>query len=423
MGFEELISSLSEKNWQGKEFKLDRTRYLLQRLGDPQKQLKFIHVAGTNGKGSTSVMLASILQAAGLKTGLYTSPYIEVANERIQIDGQLISDKAAADLIAKLHDIVNEMPDRPTEFELLTALAMLYFKQNDCDIVVLEVGLGGRLDATNVIDTPEVAVITAIGLDHMKELGHTVEKIAKEKAGIIKTDSDVVFYQQQDSVREVIAATCRKKQARMYVVDFSSLKVVERTIHGQTLDFETFRQVFLPLLGDYQAKNAAVAIKTIEVLQKRGWPISEQHILTGLKQANWPGRFEVLHEAPLFMVDGAHNPNGVKALTQSLDEYFAGQKVTIIMGVLADKDYQSMVDLILPYAKKMILLHPDSERALAPADLRQVIITKGFTNVVGGKNLETVVAQVLEGPKAEVTLAMGSLYMIGEIKKIVRLRR
>lgn len=416
MNFTELLESISDKNWKGKTFRLDRVKFLLENLGNPEKNLEYIHVAGTNGKGSTSAMLASILKEAGYKTGLFTSPYIQVPNERIQINGENIPEEDLLAMIDLMKAIIKKMDDRPTEFELITVLALLYFDHKKCDIVVLEVGLGGRLDATNVIPVPEVAVITSIGLDHTEELGDTVEKIAAEKGGIIKEYGEVVLYQQEQSVIKVVEEICRKKKARLHVVDFSHLKIITSNLQGQRINFEDFENISLGLLGEYQVRNAAVALTAVEVLRNKGWIISDMSVVEGMRKVKWPGRFEVLHEKPYLIVDGAHNFNGVQALVRNLDKYFTGKKVNFVMGVLRDKDYDKMVDLILPYAKRIILVRPDSDRALSTQELTNVIRKKGFTNIIQEPLVSNAITQSLQLSEEEITIALGSLYMIGEIK-------
>lgn len=255
MDITEAIEYINQTAWQGSRLGLERMEILLGLIWNPERKLKYIHIAGTNGKGSTAAMLASVLTEAGYKTGLYTSPYIQCFNERIQINGINIPDDKIIEAVEHIRGFVDQMEDKPTEFELITVIAFLYFYQCQCDIVVLEVGMGGRLDSTNIIPVPEVAVITAIDLDHTRELGNTVEKIAGEKAGIIKNGCDVVLYQQRQSVFEVIESVCSDKSARLHPVDFNYIEIICSDLNGQCLNFEDFHDIKISLLGEYQQKK------------------------------------------------------------------------------------------------------------------------------------------------------------------------
>ena len=282
MNYEEALNYIHAVQWAGHKPGLTRTRTLLAALGDPHKQLRFIHVAGTNGKGSTAAMLASCLQAAGYRVGLYTSPFINRFNERIQINGQQIPDEALVALVEQVKPAADTMEDVPTEFEIITALGMLYFAQQKCEIVVLEVGLGGTLDSTNVIDAPECAVITALGMDHVKELGPTLADIASAKAGIIKPGSPVVSYGGVPEADAVIARAAAERHAPLTVVDLSRLTIEDGDLDAVTFDFDGLNGIRLPLIGSYQPRNAATAITALRVLRSRGWNIPDSAIRAGL---------------------------------------------------------------------------------------------------------------------------------------------
>ena len=312
MNYESALEYIHAVQWAGHKPGLSRTRTLLAALGDPHKKLRFVHVAGTNGKGSTSAMLASCLHAAGYRVGLYTSPFINRFNERIQVDGEQIPDDALVRLVERVRPAAEAMSDVPTEFEIITALGMLWFAEEKCDIVVLEVGLGGTLDSTNVIDPPECAVITALGMDHVKELGPTLADIAAAKAGIIKPGSPVVSYGGVPEADAVIARTAEEKHAPLTVVDFSRLNVEGGSLDAVAFDFDGLDGIRLPLIGSYQPKNAALAITALRVLRGRGWDIPDSAIRTGLEQVSWPGRFELLRHAPAFLLDGSHNAHGCR---------------------------------------------------------------------------------------------------------------
>ena len=288
MNYEEALNYIHAVQWAGHKPGLTRTRTLLAALGDPHKQLRFIHVAGTNGKGSTAAMLASCLQAAGYRVGLYTSPFINRFNERIQVNGQQIPDEALVRLVERVKPAADAMTDIPTEFEIITALGMLWFAETKCDIVVLEVGLGGTLDSTNVIDPPECAVITALGMDHVKELGPTLADIASAKAGIIKPGSPVVSYGGVPEADAVIARAAAERHAPLTVVDLSRLTIEDGDLDAVTFDFDGLNGIRLPLIGSYQPRNAATAITALRVLRSRGWNIPDSAIRAGLEQVRWP---------------------------------------------------------------------------------------------------------------------------------------
>lgn len=417
MNITEALRYINQTAWQGSRLGLERMKVLLGLLGNPERKLKYIHIAGTNGKGSTAAMLASVLTEAGYRTGLYTSPYIQCFNERIQINGINIANEKIIEAVEQVRDFVDQMEDKPTEFELITVIAFLYFYQCQCDIVVLEVGMGGRLDSTNIIPAPEVAVITTIDLDHTRELGDTVEKIAGEKAGIIKKDCDVVLYQQKQSVFEVIESVCINKSARLHPVDFNHVEVTSSDLNGQSLNFEGFREIRISLLGEYQQKNAAVVLKTLEILIEKGWNITVRNIKDGMKKAKWPGRFEVLGRKPYFIVDGAHNPNGVQALADNIKVYFKDRKIIFLVGVLKDKDYEAMMRLIMPYGNKFIVVRPENSRALSQDELASFLREHGNAEVSEAGNVEAGIKTALDLAKEEeVIIAFGSLYMVGSIR-------
>ena len=308
MDYESALNYIHAVQWAGHKPGLERTRTLLAALGDPHKALKFVHVAGTNGKGSTAAMLASCLQAAGYRVGLFTSPFINRFNERIQVDGEQVPDQELVRLVERVRPAADAMADVPTEFEIITALGMLYFAERRCDIVVLEVGLGGTLDSTNVIDPPECAVITALGMDHVKELGPTLADIASAKAGIIKPGSPVVSYGGVPEADAVIARAAAEQGAPLTVVDFGKLKMEDGSLDAVTFDFDGLNGVRLPLIGSYQPRNAAVAITALRVLRGRGWNIPEQAIRTGLETVRWPGRFEPTGCGPRCRACGTGSP-------------------------------------------------------------------------------------------------------------------
>ncbi|MBR3243909.1 MAG: bifunctional folylpolyglutamate synthase/dihydrofolate synthase [Parasporobacterium sp.] len=423
MNYKETLEYISSINWKGSVLGLSRIRDLLEKLGNPQKDLKFIHIGGTNGKGSTAAFLSSILKEAGYKTGLFTSPYIETFNERMQINNENISDEELAEITTWIRPFADSMEDAPTEFELNTAICMVYFKRNNCDIVVLEVGMGGELDSTNVIDSPEAAVITAIGLDHTEELGDTIEKIAKTKSGIIKPGCSAVLYRQAESVMEVIREKCRETGVELFVSEPQNVNPLSMDIEGQTFSYPGYGKLRIPLIGTYQLNNVSLALKTVEAMQKRGWNISKEAVETGLKKTKWPGRFEVILREPLMIVDGAHNPHGIRATSESLRTVFPEKKLVFLFGVMADKDYPDMLDQILPMAKEVCCVTPDNPRALPAKDLAKVIEESGVKATpydTIGEAVESVIQKAKDAKTSAV--ALGSLYMIGDIKTYIKNR-
>ena len=418
MTYQEALAYIHAVHWQGHKPGLARTRALLAALGDPHKQLRFVHVAGTNGKGSTAAMLDSCLRCAGYKVGLFTSPYIIRFNERIQVNGAPIPDGDLVRLVEQVRPAAAAMADVPTEFELITALGMLYFAQQHCDIVVLEVGLGGALDSTNVIDPPECAVITALGMDHVKELGPTLADIAAAKAGIIKPGSPVVSYGGAPEADRVIAAAAAAKNAPLTVADFSKLTLRAAGLDGQTFDYDGLAGLTLPLLAGYQPRNAAVAIEALRALRGRGWQVPDSAIRQGLAQVRWPGRFELLRREPPFLLDGSHNAHGMRATVESLRARFPGEKFVFLVSIMADKDAGEMLRLLLPLAKAFVTVTAPSPRAIPAAELAARI------EALGGRAepADTIPAAVARtdalaagGPAA----ALGTLYFSGEVREAV----
>lgn len=416
MTYEEALSYIHSICWKGSKLGLDRTRELLGKLDDPQKELKFIHIAGTNGKGSTAAMLSSILEEAGYRVGLYTSPFINRFNERMQVNHQPIPDEELAALTEYVRPHADAMADSPTEFELITALAMVWFARQKCDIVVLEVGMGGELDSTNIIDVPEAAVIAAMGLDHVKELGPTMADIARAKAGIIKEGGRVVSYGGTPEADEVIAAVCRARNASLRQPDFSAIVPGDFGLEGQTFSYKGWRGLRIPLVGAYQMNNAAVVLETVEVLRQRGWSVSDEAVRKGLADTRWPARFEVLRRDPVFIVDGGHNPHGIRATAESLRRLFPGRKITFVTGVMADKDVEHILGLIVPLAEQFFTVRPDNPRAMDAGELAARIEAMGAKATACASVQDGVDRAIqAEGPHG-VACALGSLYMSGEVR-------
>ncbi len=417
MSIESTLAYIHNVQWRGQKPGLERIQTLLDRLGHPEAQMKFVHIGGTNGKGSTAAMTASVLRAAGYRVGLYTSPFLNRFNERIQINGIEISDAELETLVNEVRPFADSMEDLPSEFELITAIAFLYFYRMHCDIVVLEVGLGGEFDATNVIPCPEVAVLTSIGLDHTAVLGATVAEIARTKAGIIKAGGDVVSYGHLPEADEQIEAACAAQNAKLWPVNFDLLETTSLNLQYRTFRYGSMENLRIPLLAEYQPRNAAVAITALSVLAHKGWHITGQNIRDGLEQVQWPGRFEVLGQHPTFLLDGSHNPQGMAATVDSLKELFPEQKFVFLLSIMADKDVAAMLELLLPMAEQFFTVTADNPRAMPGEVLAERIKALGGKAEVCASIPEGVAAaQGLAGYDGRVC-ALGTLYFSGDVRR------
>ena len=413
----EAIEYIHSVCWKGSIPGLGRTQTLLAKMGNPEKDLKFVHIAGTNGKGSTAAMTASILRKAGYRTGLYTSPFIYRFHERMQVDGVEISDEDLAAVTEYVKPLAQSMEESPTESELVCCIAFEYFKRMKCDIVVLEVGMGGALDSTNVIETPEVAVITNIGLDHTEVLGDTVEKIAETKAGIFKENGHAVVYRSTPSVEKVFEDVCRQRNVSLKKADFEGLNLISRSLEGQTFDCGARKGLVLPLLGDHQLHNAAVVLGVVDTLMEKGWKISEENVRDGLRDVRWPGRFDVMRHEPLFIIDGGHNPQCIEALVTNIRDYLEGKRLVVLTGVLADKDYADMYKPVMAYAEEFVCITPPSPRKLEAAALAEHLRQAGARATACGSIPDGVATAMEKAGKDGVVLSFGSLYSIGDIRQ------
>lgn len=440
------IAYINTPRWQASRLELERIRELLERLGRPQDRLKFVHVAGTNGKGSICAYLASILGAAGYRTGMFTSPYIERFEERIRVDGAMISPDELRDVTLAVREhaeaMAEETGDHPTEFELMTAVALEHFARCGCDIVVLEVGLGGRLDSTNVIDAPEACVIARIGLDHTALLGNTLAAIAGEKAGIIKEGSAVVSWPQEPEAMAVIGHAAAEHGCELRVPDFAQLEEGAIRWEDSASPFRSFSyrewtDLRTGILGSYQPQNATVALEVVDVLRGRGWHIPDEAVRAGVARTRWPGRFEIVEggsspDGFAIVVDGGHNPQGARALADSLAEVFPGRKPVFVIGVLEDKDYPRMLEDVLPLGSAFVCVAPDNPRALPAHKLARAIRWTGqdllgcsaCVNPVVARDFEDAIrrARELADPDGLIC-AFGSLYSVAALKEAVRATR
>ena len=416
MNVNEAIAYIHSVFWKGSVPGLERTQELLAKLGNPEKSLKFVHIAGTNGKGSTAAMTASILRKAGYRTGLYTSPYIYRFHERMQVDGVEISDEDLIAVTEYVKPFADSMEHMPTEFELVCCIAFEYFKRKGCDIVVLEVGMGGALDATNVIETPEVAVITNIGLDHTEVLGDTIEAIAETKAGIFKENGRAVIYRGVPSVEAVFERICAEKNISLKKADFDSLKRLSHGLEGQTFDCGARKNLMLPLLGEHQLHNASVVLSIADSLIEAGWKISEENIREGLRDVSWPGRFDIVSRDPLFIIDGGHNPQCIEALAKNIEDYLSDKRVIALTGVLADKDYADMYRPIMPMIEQFVCVTPPNPRRLA-ADQLALYLQNAGAKATACETIEDGVKKAIELAGDDgMVLCFGSLYSIGSIR-------
>ena len=419
MTVQEALTYIHSVCWKGSVPGLSRTTELLERLGNPHKKLKFVHIAGTNGKGSTASMLASVFRAAGYNTGLYTSPYITWFNERMQVNGEMIPDAELAEITEFVRPHAEVMQDKPTEFELVTAIAMVFFARHACDIVILEVGMGGELDSTNVIDCPEASVITNIGLDHTEVLGNTLEKIAEAKAGIIK-GGDAILYRCAPSVERVFEERCKQTNTRLHRAEFESIVLHKCSFAGQIFDCGERKNIELPLLGEHQLRNAAVVLKTVDTLSAKGWKISEEQLREGLRTVTWPGRFELLRKEPVFFVDGGHNPQCMQALVENIRSYLPDRPLTALTGVMADKDYLDMYRLVAPYITRFVTVTPENPRALPAEKLAEALSVFGKPVTACASVQEGVETAIAQTDKDEAVIAFGSLYMVGDIRNAAK---
>ena len=417
MNYEEAMAFIHCTDWKGSRLGLDRMNELMERLGRPERELKFVHVAGTNGKGSVCAFLSSILASAGYKTGMYTSPHLFRVNERMKINGTEITDERLIEVTERVQKVCAAMEDAPTEFEIITAIAFCYYAEEKCDIVVLEVGLGGRMDATNVIPAPEVAVIMNLGLEHTETLGNTLALIAGEKAGIIKSGCRAVAYKSEEEALAVLREKCAALSVPLTVADFDSARVTSRSLEGQRFDWKNEKDLFITLLGEHQIRNAVTAIETVNALREVGWSISDAALREGLARTRWEARFELLSREPLFIADGAHNPQCVEALSAGIREFLPGQKIVFLTGVLADKDYRQMMGMLLPYADSFVCLTPDSPRALDKEELAAYLRSLGFEAETAPDESRGIVRALMKA-EGKPVIACGSLYMMGAMREV-----
>ena len=398
---------------------LERLKQALELLGNPQHKVRFVHVAGTNGKGSCAAMLASVLKEAGYRTGLYISPHLRRYNERMQVDGVDISDDDLIRAAQRVKEVCEQLGGTPIVFEVLTLMALWYFAERRCDFVVLEVGIGGKLDATNCIPAPAAALIAQLGFDHTETLGSTIEEIAAQKGGIAKSGSQLVMAEQEPAALRVVEQLCREQGCGFTVADPERLQVLSTSPEGQRLRDRTYGELLLPLAGSHQVKNAANVLTVVELLKGEGFAIPDRAVRQGIERTVWPARFERLSRSPDFILDGGHNPQCVQAAVQALQDYYPGKKVVFLTGMMKDKDSAAMLAKMAEVAKAFVCLHADSERAFGAQELaREIEDTLGLAAYPAASAQEgCTLAQRLAGEQG-VVCALGSLYLAGEIRAV-----
>ncbi|MGE5839242.1 MAG: bifunctional folylpolyglutamate synthase/dihydrofolate synthase [Deltaproteobacteria bacterium] len=417
MSYEQAVEYLYSLQKYGIKFGLSKTSNLLRAFGNPHRGQRYIHIAGTNGKGSVAAMVESVLRASGLKVGFYSSPHLVRFTERFRINGREIPSKAAAGLVEELTRVMDPAQP-PTFFEVTTAMGLVYFEREEVDIAVIEVGMGGRLDATNVI-RPAVSVITNISFDHQAFLGNTLEQIAEEKAGIIKKGIDLAAPASQPRVIEIFRETCKERKAPFWRVG----QDIRYRATGNRMNYYGFRRTFrdleLGLAGTYQHRNAAVALSVIELLDQKGIRVSEDHIREGMKGAHWPGRLQTVSTDPLVILDGAHNPGAVRCLSKAIRAGFQYRRLILVLGVMADKDVSGVLRGIVPLADYVVFTRPEYYRAAAPEALMQAAVPLGKP----GESQPTL-ARAIERAKGlanreDLILVTGSLFTVGETMAVL----
>lgn len=414
--YEEVLDRIENQRRFGHLPGVEVSGQMLKKLGNPQREMAFIHIAGTNGKGSVSAFLRAIFGEAGLKTGMFISPHLVDFEERIQVNGEKISKEDVARLGNRL--LAEEYEVTPTMFDYCLGMGLLYFKEQNCDVVILETGLGGRLDSTNAVGTPVVSVITKIGYDHTEILGDTLAEIAAEKAGIIKKGTRLVVESQREEAMEVIMSAAQRvgvKTCRQ--VETSKITDTAYKDREQEFSYCGYEKLRIGLLGNHQYENAAAAILAAEeFFTEKEMRYTKQMIQDGIRKAVWQGRMEVLSEKPYFLVDGAHNSNGVEALAESLKKMFPGEKFHFIMGVMADKDYEKMIECLVSVALDFKTVTVEYKRALQAEKLAECIRKKGVPASCAAEIMDCILPENLS--ENHRTVAFGSLYFIGEIKKL-----
>lgn len=428
MNYEEAIQFIHSTYKFGSKLGLQNITKLTELLGNPQDTYKIIHVAGTNGKGSTSNMIHDVLMASGYKTGLFISPFLEEFTERIQINKQHINKESLARITEsvkeKIDIMISEGYNHPTEFEVVTAIGFKYFQEQKIDFLVLEVGLGGRFDATNVVTNTLVSVITSISYDHMEYLGDTLEKIAFEKAGIIKENSNTVIYPQEKNIVNTIKEVAKNKNSSVYETYKENIVKVKGDLTGQWFkylknDVFNLPDVKMNFLGEHQLYNALTALRALEIVKDAGYNITEESIYEGFRSCRFAGRFEILRENPVIVLDGGHNINGIEYFSKAVKENFKNNKIILFFGMLKDKNPEDVLSYILPLCEEVYTLTPNNPRAMKASDLAELIRKHSELKVTPLSDYNEIIPIINNISRNEYIAFVGSLYMIGEVRTLI----
>lgn len=429
MNYEEAIQFIHSTYKFGSRLGLKNITRLMELLGNPQDNINIIHVAGTNGKGSTCSLINEVLIDAGYKTGLYISPYLEEFNERIQINSHPIDNDSLSRITALVKDKIDTMLsdgyEHPTEFEVVTAIGFKYFQEENIDFLVLEVGLGGRFDATNVVKKPLLSVITSISYDHMEYLGDTLEKIAFEKAGIIKEGVPVIIYPQAANIKNVIKEVATQKNSLVYEANENYIKKIKSNITGQWFEYlkkDVFNieELKINLLGEYQLLNSVTALLALEIIKMKGYNINDENVKNGFLNCRFPGRFEIINKAPLIIIDGGHNIDGISNFSKTIKSYFKDEKIILFFGILKDKNPEAVIKYLLPLAKEIYTLTPNSPRALNSRELSDLIKQTYKKTTIPLESYEDILPIIKNSDKNDIFAFVGSLYMIGAVRKLLK---
>lgn len=426
MDYQQSRAYIEDASKYGSVLGLNNMKAMMERLGDPQNQLKYVHVAGTNGKGSVIAYLYSTLSRAGYRIGRYTSPAIYSYRERMEVAGVPVGREKFAGYVTRVAEVIDNMTranlPHPTPFEIETAVAFLFFAEEKCDLVLMEVGMGGDLDATNIIRNVLAAVITSVGMDHQDFLGKTLREIAQKKAGIIKTGCSVVSAAQEKEVEDVIFRQAENADADVYIPKSARLIDEEKSFGSQHFVYEN-SEYEIPLPGTHQIGNACEALEVLKVLEKKGFPTTLEQRKQGLKETRWNGRFSVISEHPLMIVDGAHNPPAAEALAKSVQRYFNGKNIYFIIGMFKDKDYDKVLEIMCPFARQIFTIQtPDNPRALPARELAKAALKWHCDAEAQDSIGEAVEKALCAAGEDDVILAFGSLSFIGELTRIIKKR-
>lgn len=421
MNMEKVIGYVNTNRGNGQKKSLDRLFLLLERLGNPHKDLSFIHITGTNGKGSTASLFNSVLLEAGLNVGIFTSPHLESVNERIRLNNKMIADEEFIRIVEKIEPVILELEEKLNEkfyaFELITTAAFMYFNEKQPDVVILEAGIGGRLDSTNIINTPDVAVLTSIGMDHLATLGETREAIMNEKVQILKENGHLVVGPVEDSLKEVASNWAEKVGGKLTFLDTNDIEILSMTENMQIFNYKSWSDVKLTFLGIHQIENASLVLEALGILAEKGYPLTKDIIYRGLEKATWPGRFEKILDEPLFYIDGAHNMASVNRLVETLEELFPGERFVFIVGMMKDKDYKEMLEKVSHLAKEFLIISPDPYRGFDVSDVVNDLEVAGY-KARGFEKMDDILSYIKSDlPKEEIVIQFGSLYLVGDVKK------